>query len=219
MADVNTFLRSKFLDDDDDLDDKSGFRSVHTFDGLSDNESSNDEFDDTYDDFGKDLDLRFETEDPYGAESSGSRGIVPSLTQEQHSPKSGSPSPVPQHSSPAMNGLSAAAYEALDRNCRYEVILEAATAAAQRAGDGPLTYLNKGQYYAVNLLDRRKEDIMHTTTLRVRFHDSQHQVEKNENWRIWLMQQPSRNSRPMEIGALLISLYPLFSASINHKAM
>lgn len=168
---------------------------------LSDNGDSGDDLEDTGDAYNSgSLAIKF---DPDGlADFAVAGGGITADMDGRGSPLSGSPSPVLAGSSSiAASAANVAAYEAMDRNCRYEIIMEAGTAAAQRVGDGPLTYLNKGQYYAVNVADKHKGDVTHTTTLRVRFHDAQHQQEKHENWRIWLMQQPSRSARPMEIGA------------------
>jgi len=57
----------------------------------------------------------------------------------------------------------------------------------------------KGQYYAINLVDTQKKDTTINTAVRVRFHDQQQLLEKTENWRTWLSQQPSRAARPIEI--------------------
>ncbi|KAK9687138.1 hypothetical protein K7432_014901 [Basidiobolus ranarum] len=85
-------------------------------------------------------------------------------------------------------------------NLRFEVVLEAQTAAAQRLDENPLTYLNKGQYYAIASNDNARDDIELTSTLRVMFHDDAHRKLANTYWQFWLSQQTNpKTARAVDI--------------------
>ncbi|ORY07737.1 CP2-domain-containing protein [Basidiobolus meristosporus CBS 931.73] len=85
-------------------------------------------------------------------------------------------------------------------NLRFEVVLEAQTAAAQRLDENPLTYLNKGQYYPIALNDNARDDAELTSTLRVMFHDDAHRKLANTYWQFWLSQQPNpKTARAVDI--------------------
>ncbi|KAJ2740348.1 hypothetical protein GGI20_005858, partial [Coemansia sp. BCRC 34301] len=85
-------------------------------------------------------------------------------------------------------------------NLRFECILEAPTAAAQRADESPLTYLNKGQLYGVSFLDKSQADTFYSTTLRIAFHEDSHRKGAATYWNFWLNQQESpRLARAIEL--------------------
>ncbi|KAJ2439480.1 hypothetical protein GGF42_007935, partial [Coemansia sp. RSA 2424] len=87
-----------------------------------------------------------------------------------------------------------------DSNLHFECILEAPTAAAQRADESPLTYLNKGQLYGVSFLDRSQADTFYSTTLRIAFHEDSHRKGAATYWNFWLNQQESpRAARAIEL--------------------
>ncbi|KAJ2038236.1 hypothetical protein GGI08_008359, partial [Coemansia sp. S2] len=87
-----------------------------------------------------------------------------------------------------------------DSNLNFECILEAPTAAAQRADDSPLTYLNKGQLYGVSLADKSLTDTFYSTTLRIAFHEDSHRRGAATYWNFWLNQQESpRSARAIEL--------------------
>ncbi|KAJ2858890.1 hypothetical protein GGH94_006389, partial [Coemansia aciculifera] len=87
-----------------------------------------------------------------------------------------------------------------DSNLHFECILEAPTAAAQRADDSPLTYLNKGQLYGVSLVDKSLADTFYSTTLRIAFHEDSHRRGAATYWNFWLNQQESpRSARAIEL--------------------
>ncbi|CAG8507354.1 5832_t:CDS:2 [Funneliformis caledonium] len=85
-------------------------------------------------------------------------------------------------------------------NLRFEILLEAPTASAQRIDESPVTYLNKGQYYAIGIQDHDKYDTEYTTVFKVMFHDDTHRKIASTYWGYWLTQQTSpKNSRAVEI--------------------
>ncbi|KAJ2708545.1 hypothetical protein H4R19_004689 [Coemansia spiralis] len=74
-------------------------------------------------------------------------------------------------------------------NMRLDCILEAQTAAAQKADDSSLTYLNKGQLYGFTMIDKVHSDAFYSTTLRVAFHEDSHRKSAGTYWTFWLNQQ------------------------------
>ncbi|CAG8454630.1 299_t:CDS:2 [Funneliformis mosseae] len=85
-------------------------------------------------------------------------------------------------------------------NLRFEIILEAPTAAAQRTDETPLTYLNKGQYYGFCIQDQDKFDGEFITTIKLMFHDDTHRKLASTYWSFWLTQQTSpKNARAIDI--------------------
>ncbi|KAK9767513.1 hypothetical protein K7432_002655 [Basidiobolus ranarum] len=85
-------------------------------------------------------------------------------------------------------------------NLRFCISLEAQTAAAQRVDETPLTYLNKGHYYAISLSDCERTDADLTSTLRVTFHDEAHRKLAGTYWQFWSTQQNSpKTARALDI--------------------
>ncbi|CAG8506118.1 22785_t:CDS:2 [Rhizophagus irregularis] len=85
-------------------------------------------------------------------------------------------------------------------NLRFEILLESPTASAQRIDETPITYLNKGQYYAIGLQDHDKYDAEFTTVIKVMFHDDAHRKMASTYWGFWLTQQASpKNARAVDI--------------------
>ncbi|KAJ2835593.1 hypothetical protein J3B02_006554, partial [Coemansia erecta] len=83
---------------------------------------------------------------------------------------------------------------------RFDCILEAPTAAAQKADEPTLTYLNKGQIYGVSLLDKTHSDAFYCSTLRIAFHEDSHRKSAATYWNFWLNQQENpRVARAIEI--------------------
>ncbi|RIA96899.1 CP2 transcription factor, partial [Glomus cerebriforme] len=86
-------------------------------------------------------------------------------------------------------------------NLRFEILLEAPTAAAQRTDETPMTYLNKGQYYGLCIQDQDKFDGEFTTIIKLMFHDDTHRKLASTYWSFWLTQQNSpKNARAIDIG-------------------
>ncbi|KAJ2076828.1 hypothetical protein H4R24_005484 [Coemansia sp. RSA 988] len=72
---------------------------------------------------------------------------------------------------------------------RFEYILEAPTASAQKADDPAMTYLNRGQLYGVTMMDKTNSDAFYSTTLRITFHEDSHRKSAPTYWNFWLNQQ------------------------------
>ncbi|CAO3596164.1 unnamed protein product [Absidia cylindrospora] len=88
---------------------------------------------------------------------------------------------------------------------RYQISLQAATAAAQRFGEPTtLTYLNRGQAYGLHFQDQQynnrttPKNTIITSTISITFHDATHRQASQNYWRFWLSQQ----DRPNEARAL-----------------
>ncbi|CAG8475055.1 8396_t:CDS:2 [Ambispora leptoticha] len=85
-------------------------------------------------------------------------------------------------------------------NLRFDALLEAPTAAAQRIDETPMTYLNKGQYYGILLQDVDKVDADFTTIVKIMFHDDAHRKMASTYWSFWLTQQASpKTARALDI--------------------
>ncbi|KAM3588607.1 hypothetical protein VKS41_001048 [Umbelopsis sp. WA50703] len=92
-----------------------------------------------------------------------------------------SPSPSPSSTSPSSAAESS--------SIRYEIILEAPTASAQKQDQFTLTYLNKGQHYAVAINDTLCRDHELKTTISIAFHDHSHRQIASNFWKYWICQQ------------------------------
>ncbi|GAN00989.1 grainyhead-like protein 1 homolog [Mucor ambiguus] len=83
---------------------------------------------------------------------------------------------------------------------RYDVALEAPTAASQKLEEPPLTYLNKGQYYNITLKDKDRYDGDIISTVAITFHDESHRVSATDYWKFWLTQQKNgEDARAVEL--------------------
>ncbi|KAG1178659.1 hypothetical protein G6F70_002892 [Rhizopus microsporus] len=72
---------------------------------------------------------------------------------------------------------------------RYDICLEAPTAAAQKIDEPPLTYLNKGQHYNITLKDVKGYDGDIISTAIITFHDEAHRAGATDYWKFWLSHQ------------------------------
>ncbi|KAI8327656.1 CP2 transcription factor-domain-containing protein [Chlamydoabsidia padenii] len=72
---------------------------------------------------------------------------------------------------------------------RFEVIMEAPTAAAQKVDETPLTYLNKGQAYNITVKDTHQFEGYITSTIMIMFHDEDHRKTAPNYWKFWQTQQ------------------------------
>ncbi|KAF7727931.1 grainyhead-like [Apophysomyces ossiformis] len=84
-------------------------------------------------------------------------------------------------------------------NLRYDIALEAPPAAAQKADESPLTYLNKGQYYTIHLRDTEHFDGDILSTVAIMFHDESHRKSAGNYWRFWLGQQQDPLARAIDM--------------------
>ncbi|KAI7870301.1 CP2 transcription factor-domain-containing protein, partial [Spinellus fusiger] len=65
----------------------------------------------------------------------------------------------------------------------------APTAAAQKSNEDPLTYLNRGQLYAIHLNDNHCTNRTLSSTFALMFHNSAHRKVTFNYWKFWVSQQ------------------------------
>lgn len=88
---------------------------------------------------------------------------------------------------------------------RYSFILEAPTSIIQRRGDDTLTYLNKGQFYAISFEGNVDPPSTEEEIQRVRsvvhlvFRDEKDPRTECEHWQYWHSQQPNPQQRAFDI--------------------
>ncbi|KAG0166570.1 grainyhead-like [Apophysomyces sp. BC1015] len=92
-------------------------------------------------------------------------------------------------SAPTSDAMLPQTEETLNLQLRFNVILQTPTAAAQRIEDSPITYLNRGQAYAVQLRDRQNHKGTITSTFALMFHDPSHRKVALNYWKFWISQQ------------------------------
>jgi len=80
-----------------------------------------------------------------------------------------------------------------------EVALEAVTSYSQFPNEDSLTYLNKGQIYLIKYTDKKKRNVLFTSTLSICFHETRYQAEEEPTWRTWQALQPNLSLKPLEI--------------------
>ncbi|KAI7882923.1 hypothetical protein K492DRAFT_127127, partial [Lichtheimia hyalospora FSU 10163] len=59
----------------------------------------------------------------------------------------------------------------------------------QKSEETSITYMNRGQSYAIQLNDRHKHEGPITSTVAITFHDPSHRRVANNYWKFWLSQQ------------------------------
>ncbi|KAF9955064.1 grainyhead-like [Mortierella alpina] len=112
----------------------------------------------------------------------------------------GGQAPVEHGSSSASVSESSPPRSESGSNLRFKISLEAQTAAMQRQDETPVTYLNKGQFYAVALKDTEEYDGDITSVIRVTFHDASHRRLAARYWSFWLSQQANpKTARALDI--------------------
>ncbi|CAH3197079.1 unnamed protein product, partial [Porites evermanni] len=88
---------------------------------------------------------------------------------------------------------------------RYTFILEAPTSIIQRRGDDTLTYLNKGQFYAIGFEGNVDPPSTDGDIQRVKsyvhlvFRDEKDPRTECEHWQYWHSQQPNPQQRAFDI--------------------
>ncbi|KAL0081979.1 CP2 transcription factor-domain-containing protein [Phycomyces blakesleeanus] len=83
---------------------------------------------------------------------------------------------------------------------RFNIVLQAPTAVTQKTEESPVTYLNRGQAYAIQLNDRQGFDGIITSTLVIMFHDPSHRKVALNYWKFWVSQQKcSDEARAIDI--------------------
>jgi hypothetical protein len=77
----------------------------------------------------------------------------------------------------------------------------APTASAQKQDQFTLTYLNKGQHYAVAINDTLCRDHELKTTISIAFHDHSHRQIASNFWKYWICQQSdTQTARAIDLG-------------------
>ncbi|KAI7884874.1 CP2-domain-containing protein [Lichtheimia hyalospora FSU 10163] len=68
-------------------------------------------------------------------------------------------------------------------------ILQAPTAISQKTEDLTTTYLNRGQWYVIELRDTKQQSTTVTSTVAIMFHEPSHRRVADNYWKFWLTQQ------------------------------
>src|ERR1700712_866622 len=75
------------------------------------------------------------------------------------------------------------------RRFRYHVTLNAPTAMIKRSDEIPVTYLNKGQAYTLNVVDTHIQQpsapVRYRTFVRISFEDEQQRAKPAACWQLW----------------------------------
>ncbi|KAI9480738.1 MAG: CP2 transcription factor, partial [Benjaminiella poitrasii] len=93
--------------------------------------------------------------------------------------------------------------------------------AVTRKDEESITYLNRGQTYAIQLKDNLSKNELISSTISIHFHLSKHRAITNTFWKYWLSQQSEPNPRLIEIdidnsvGATNINLSSFDKISFN----
>ncbi|XP_031561681.1 grainyhead-like protein 2 homolog isoform X2 [Actinia tenebrosa] len=88
---------------------------------------------------------------------------------------------------------------------KYTYVLEAPTSIIQRRGDDSLTYVNKGQFYAINFEGNVDPPVSEGDILRVKsvihlvFRDEKDPRTELEHWHYWHSQQPNPQQRAFDV--------------------
>ncbi|KAK3701725.1 hypothetical protein QZH41_018886 [Actinostola sp. cb2023] len=88
---------------------------------------------------------------------------------------------------------------------KYTYVLEAPTSIVQRRGDDTLTYLNKGQFYAIDFEGNVDPPSSESDVLRVKtvvhlvFRDEKDPRTELEHWHYWHSQQPNPQQRAFDV--------------------
>ncbi|KAI9249289.1 CP2 transcription factor-domain-containing protein [Sporodiniella umbellata] len=111
------------------------------------------------------------------------------------------PFPSPYASQPMVSSHSAPHLgNHVDSQTRFRIYLEAPTASGLPLEESPITYLNKGQYYLLDLKDRQGESAEMISTLTITFHDEPHRLSAKDYWNFWLTQQEVEEPKAVEVG-------------------
>ncbi|ORZ03609.1 CP2 transcription factor-domain-containing protein [Syncephalastrum racemosum] len=77
----------------------------------------------------------------------------------------------------------------MNRKLRIKCILHASTALTQKRDECSITYLNRGQQYAIHLQDTQGYEGTITSTIAITFHDPGHRNAAANYWKFWIGQQ------------------------------
>uniref|UniRef100_S4RMM6 Grh/CP2 DB domain-containing protein n=1 Tax=Petromyzon marinus TaxID=7757 RepID=S4RMM6_PETMA len=87
----------------------------------------------------------------------------------------------------------------------FEYTLEASKSLRQRPGEGPLTYLNKGQFYAISLRELGANKCLRHPMSKVRssimvvFGEDKSREEQLKYWKYWHSRQHTAKQRVIDI--------------------
>ncbi|XP_078397752.1 grainyhead-like protein 1 homolog isoform X4 [Cetorhinus maximus] len=87
----------------------------------------------------------------------------------------------------------------------FEYVLEASKSLKQKAGDGTMTYLNKGQFYPITLKEAGSNEEIHHPVSKVRsvimvvFGDDKIRDEQLRHWKYWHSRQHTAKQRCIDI--------------------
>jgi hypothetical protein len=70
----------------------------------------------------------------------------------------------------------------------------------RKSEDIPITYLNRGQLYAIQLNDKQASKEVVTSTLSIEFHTPTHRRLAETHWTFWSSQQKNSNQQVIEVG-------------------
>ncbi|KAG0176377.1 grainyhead-like [Apophysomyces sp. BC1021] len=140
----------------------------------------------------------FQSKRPHSVSPASSFGVLPPTERYHHRHQSANDAqsqyPLFQH----------AAHMDMNNNnkikhLRFNVVLQAATAVTQKT-ESPVTYLNRGQAYAIQLADKQNYDGRITSTFVIMFHDPSHRRVALNYWKFWIGQQKDpHNARAIDL--------------------
>ncbi|KXJ11405.1 Grainyhead-like protein 2-like [Exaiptasia diaphana] len=147
------------------------------------------------------------TEDSQGPSSPGGSQVT-SVTQTTSGTTCDSEPNSPTHTEPSLSYLHSVHQiksQQASATKSYTYILEAPTSIVQRRGDDTLTYLNKGQFYAIDFEGNvdppsSENDIMRVKTIvHLVFRDEKDPRTELEHWHYWHSQQPNPQQRAFDV--------------------
>uniref|UniRef100_A0A8C5MP56 Grainyhead like transcription factor 3 n=1 Tax=Leptobrachium leishanense TaxID=445787 RepID=A0A8C5MP56_9ANUR len=92
-----------------------------------------------------------------------------------------------------------------EANCDFECTLESPKAIHIKSGDSPMAYLNKGQFYPVNLRTTDNRKCMHPSSNKVKsvvmvvFDNEKNPEEQLKRWNHWHSRQPTAKQRVIDV--------------------
>ncbi|KAM8975861.1 grainyhead-like protein 3 homolog [Pelodytes ibericus] len=96
-------------------------------------------------------------------------------------------------------------YLPAEANHDFEYTLESPKAIHVKSGDSPMAYLNKGQFYPVNLRTTENRKCLHLTSNKVKsvvmvvFDNEKNPEEQLKRWKHWHSRQPTAKQRVIDV--------------------
>lgn len=88
--------------------------------------------------------------------------------------------------------------------------ISASTALTQKRDECSITYLNRGQQYAIHLQDTQGYEGTITSTIAITFHDPGHRNAAANYWKFWIGQQRDpQHARAIDLGKQTLSAFSL----------